>query len=63
MAADGSPQVIRNDQGMHFMGAMVQCWAEVNNIEWYFHLTYNSDLIECYNYVLKAALKRDCQFL
>jgi len=37
MAAHGTPQVIKRDQGTHFTGAVVQCWAEENNIEWRFN--------------------------
>ena len=45
---------------------MIQRWAEENNIEWQFHLLYNptgAGLIECYNGILKAALKTDSQSL
>ena len=34
MSAYGTPQVIESDQGTHFTGAMIQCWAEENNIKW-----------------------------
>jgi len=34
MSAYGTPQVIESDQGTHFTGAMIQRWAEENNIEW-----------------------------
>jgi len=33
MSAYGTPQVIESDQGTHFTGAMIQRWAEENNIE------------------------------
>ena len=62
MAAYRTPQVIKCDQGTHFTGAMVQRWAEENNIEWQFHLPYNAvgaGLTEHYNGILKAALKID----
>ena len=41
MSASGTLQVIESDQGTHFTGAVIQCWAEENNIEWRFHLPYN----------------------
>ena len=41
-SAYGTPQVIENNQGTHFTGAVKQRWAEDNNIEWRFHLSYNS---------------------
>ena len=34
MSAYGTPQVIESDQGTRFTGAMIQCWAEENNIKW-----------------------------
>lgn len=58
MSAYGTPQVIESDQGTHFTGAMIQCWAEENNIEWRFHVAYHpmgAGLIEHYNGILKAA--------
>ena len=66
MSAYRIPQVIKGDQGTHFTGAMIQRWAEENNIEWHFHLPYNptgTGLIERYNSILKAALKTDPQSL
>jgi len=66
MSAYGTPQVIESDQGTHFTEAMMQCWAEENNIEWQFHLPYNptgAGLIEHYNGILKAALRTDSQSL
>ena len=62
MSAYRTPQVIESDQGTHFTGATIQCWAQDNNIVWRFHLPYNpmgTCLIECYNGILKAALKTD----
>ena len=50
MAAYGAPQVIKSDQGTHFIDAVIQRWAEENNIEWQFHLPDNptgAGLIEC----------------
>ena len=41
MAAYRIPQVIEGNQGIHFIGAMGQHWAEENNIEWRFYLPYN----------------------
>ena len=58
MSAYETPQVIEIDQGTHFTGAMIQCWAEENNIEWRSHLAYNAmgaGLIKHYNGILKAA--------
>lgn len=63
-SAYGTAQVIKSNQGTHFTGAMIRCWAEKNNIEWRFHLPYNptgAGLIECYNGILKTALKTDSQ--
>ena len=34
MSAYRTIQVIENNQGTRFTGAMIQCWAEENNIEW-----------------------------
>ncbi|XP_048789277.1 uncharacterized protein LOC125687936 [Lagopus muta] len=65
MPAYRTPQVIKNNQGTHFTGAMIQCCAE-ENIKWRFHLPYNSTwagLIEHYNGILKAVLKTDSQSL
>ena len=62
MAAYGTAQVIESNQGTHFTGTMIQCWAEENSIEWRFYLPYNlkgTGLIERYNGILKAALKTD----
>ena len=33
MSAYRTPQVVESDQGTHFTGAMIQRWAEENNIE------------------------------
>lgn len=66
MSAYGTPQVIKSDQETHFTGTLIQRWAEENNIEWQFHLSYNprgASLIEHYNSILKAALKTDSQSL
>ena len=66
MAAYRTPQVIANDRGTHFTGTMINCWAEENSIEWQFRLPYNptrAGIIECYNSILKAALKTDSQSL
>jgi len=66
MAAYRTPQVIKSNQGTHFTGAMIQYWAEENNIEWWFHLPYKlmgADLIEHYNGIHKGALRTDFQSL
>jgi len=34
MAAHGTPQVIKSNQGTHYTCTMIQRWAEENNIEW-----------------------------
>jgi len=34
MSASGTPQAIESNEQTHFTGAMIQCWAEENNIEW-----------------------------
>jgi len=57
MSAYKTPQAIESNQGTHFTGAMIQRWAEENNIKWRFHLPYNlmgAGLIERYNSILKA---------
>ena len=62
MAAYGTPQIIESNQETHFTGAVIQRWADENNIEWRFYLPYNlkgTGLIERYNGILKAALKTD----
>ena len=51
MSAYGTPQVIESHQRTHFTGALIQRWAEENNIDWRFHLPYNATgagLIERY---------------
>ena len=66
MAAYGTLQVIKSDQGTHFTGTRIQHWAEENNVEWRFHLPCNLmgvGLIEHYNGILKAVLKTDSQSL
>jgi len=66
MAAYGTPQVIKSNQGTHFTGTVAQLWEEEHNIEWQFHLPCNptgAGLIECYNGILKAALKINSQSL
>ena len=66
MSAYRTPQVVESDQGTHFTGAMIQRWAEENNLEWLFHLPYDptgAGLIERYSGILKAALRTDSQSL
>ncbi len=66
MSAYKTPQAIESNQGTHFTGAMIQRWAEENNIKWRFHLPYNlmgAGLIERYNSILKAPLKTGSQSL
>ena len=59
-------QIIESNQGTHFTGAVIQCWAEENNTEWQFQWPYNSmgaGLIEHYSDILNATLKTDSKSL
>jgi len=66
MSAYRISQVIESDQGTHFTGAMIQRWAEENNLERLFHLPYDptgAGRKERYSGILKAALRTDSQSL
>nr|XP_044617789.1 uncharacterized protein LOC123281943 [Equus asinus] len=57
----GTPQQIQSDNGTHFTGKLVQCFAKTHHIEWIYHILYYpqaADLIERMNALLKPQLKR-----